>query len=223
MKIHRGAVSAGGRDEGSAQIDCAGDRPQAISTPQPGTPLCPESADPAGDSNDEPVNETNSQLSDAARLQLVSEGYFVLGQVPYALKVVRARMRHVRRHKWVIRTRLEPGDQQEVEIVRLIFELYGCQNMPVNHILNNLRAQNIPARRNTARWSLGKIDRILTDPVYIGATRYKDFVRYGAFQPIIEPWIFHAAMSRRHFEKMSKSGSLVQQKILGPIEGVADE
>lgn len=168
---------------------------------------------------DESTDSKQSHLSDNARVHLAFEGYFVLGQVPYAMKAVRERHRDAKGRKRVVRTRLVPGDQQEVDVVRLIFELYGCQNMPVNHILNYLQVQNIPARRKVSGWSLGKIERILTNPVYIGATRYKDLIRYGAFPPIIEPWIFHAAMSRRYFEKMRKSGSMVQQESIKSNEG----
>ncbi len=152
--------------------------------------------------------------TDDARSSLVLQGFFVLGQIPYAMKAVRERCRRPRTGKIAVRTRLEPGDQQEIDVVRLIFELYKCQNMPVNHILNSLRAQNIPPHRNVAGWSLGRVDRILTDPVYIGASRFKEAVRYNAFQPIVEPWIFYAALSRRHFDKLSKAGSSLQQDTL---------
>jgi hypothetical protein len=182
-----------------------------------------EGAEPADNTNEEIANDPQGQLADEARLSLIIDGYFVLGQVPYGMKIVRERQRHARTNKWVIRARLEPGDQQEVRIIRLIYELYACQNMPVNHIANSLRAQRIPPRRTATTWTLATIDRILADPVYIGATRYKDVVRYGAFRPVIEPWIFHAAQSRRCFEKLSKSGSLVQQGVLESIEGDIDE
>ena len=221
MKVHHGAVSAGGRAAGSERIDRDEEhRGAAGAALLLGTPAGAESAD---NTNDEIANDPQGQLGDEARLSLVSDGYYVLGYVPYGMKTVRERQRHVRTNKWVIRTRLEPGDRQEVKIVRLIYELYACQNMPVNHILNSLLAQKIPTRESVATWTLTKIDGILVDPVYIGATRYKGVVRYGAFPPVIEPWIFYAAQSRRHFEKLSKSGSLVQQGIFEPVEGEIDE
>jgi len=224
MKVHHGAVSAGGREEESERIDRSGDHRQAtgaVLRPEKG--LTPEDAEPLDVTIDENANDPPGPVADPALLSLISDGFFVLGHVPYGMKTVRERHRRARTNKWVTHTRLEPGDRQEVRIVRLIYELYACQNMPVNHILNNLRAQNIPTRRGAAAWTLTKIDRLLIDPIYIGATRYKGVVRYGAFPPVIEPWIFYAAQSRRHFEKLSKYGSLVQQGIFEPVEGEIDE
>lgn len=224
MKAHHDAVSAGDRDEEFEPTDRSGNILQATGTAQqPEDRLEHEEVEPPTPANDGTANTPQGNLSDEARFSLVSSGFFVLGQVPYGMRIVRERQRQLRTNKWATRSRLEPGDRQEVRIVRLIYELYACRNMPVNHILNSLLAQRVPTRQSVATWTLTKIDRILVDPVYIGATHYKGVVRYGAFQPIIEPWIFHAAQSRRCFERLSKSGSLVQQGILELVEGDIDE
>jgi len=157
------------------------------------------------------------------RFAVVVDGYFVLGHVPYGMRLIRERQRSARINKWVSRARLERGDQQEVRIVRLIFELYACQRMPLNHILNSLRAEGVPVRANSTAWTVPRLERIIDDPSYIGASRFKGVVRYGAFEPIVEPWIFFAAQSRRHFEKLSKSGSVIQQRDLVHDEGECDE
>lgn len=191
--------------------------------PRPDARVDSGGADAVPVTTDETACGPSINISDEARMALVCGGYFVLGQIPYGMKAAHERQRSARTNKWVIRSRLEPGDRQEVKIVRLIFELYVCRTMPVNHILNSLLAEEIPIPSGVTAWTLAKIDRILGDPSYIGATRYKDVIRYGAFPPVIESWIFHAAQSRRCFEKLSKSGSLVQHGILESGEGDVDE
>ena len=161
--------------------------------------------------------------ADEVRTQLVLDGYFPHAQAPYGTRAVHLQVKHAKTGRMARRTRLEPGPPDEIEIVRLIFELYACQKIPVNHILNVLRAEKVPTTSSrTDRWSLRKVDRILCNPVYIGAAEYKGLVRSGAFTPIVEPWLFHAAQSRRYFEKLSKSGSLVGENNTGQHRGGTD-
>ena len=49
---------------------------------------------------------TNHSLSENARIRLLQEGYFVLGQVPYAMKAVRERKRSAQTGRRVVRTKL---------------------------------------------------------------------------------------------------------------------
>ena len=51
------------------------------------------------------------------------------------------------------------------------------------------------------------VKRILLDPVYMGANKYKDQVKLGTHTPIVEPWLFYAAQSRWLFEWGRRGGS----------------
>jgi len=89
--------------------------------------------------------------------------------------------------------------------------------------LNSLRAEGVPVHTGSAAWTVPRLERIIDDPAYIGASHFKGVVRYRAFEPIVEPWIFCAAQSRRHFEKLSKSGSVVQLRDRAQDEGDFNE
>ena len=217
---NQGAVSAGdrallaGRDRfGLGRVRGKSALPARSTTAAGATPI----------PDDELEVAVCSSFEGDPRFAVVVDGYFVLGHVPYGMRLIRERQRSARINKWVLRARLERGDPQEVRVVRLIFELYACQRMPLNHILNSLRAEGVPAHASSTAWTVPRLERIIDDPSYIGASRFKGVIRYGAFEPIVEPWIFFAAQSRRHFEKLSKSGSMIQQRNLVHDEGENDE
>lgn len=141
------------------------------------------------------------------------EGWFIYGgDAPYATRKV-----HVHRSERDPRTastsltrkraRLEPGEPQEIEIVRLIFELYACDKLHLSRIRNILIAENAPPPQRSKGWSIPMVKRILLDPVYMGANKYKDQVKLGTHAPIVEPWLFYAAQSRWLFEWERRGGS----------------
>lgn len=85
---------------------------------------------------------------------------------------------------------------EEVSIVRLIFDLYVNGGQSRSAIALMLNAKGVKPPHNNTRWSIYKVEHILSDPVYIGALRYKNLVRFNTIEPIVIPDIFYAAQAR---------------------------
>ena len=85
------------------------------------------------------------------------------------------------------------AESEEATIVRLIFDLFvSCDHSrPV--IATLLNAQGVKPPRNNAKWTAFKIDTILADPIYIGTSRYKSFLRQNTFETLVDPALFYAA------------------------------
>jgi len=135
------------------------------------------------------------------------QGYFVGSHVPYALRLARmCRSLEHSSNSDLPGNVLIPGDTQDIEIVRLIFDFFVNQDMPRARILNLLRAQQVPPPHGGKFWHPRSSDLILTDPCYIGANRYGRLIQFGAFPAIIEPSLFYAAQSRLSLQMGRKRG-----------------
>lgn len=144
-----------------------------------------------------------------------AEGWWVSPYAPYGMKRVEVPLSdpNVRPTRDNCRFNLIAGDAQQIEVVRLIFDLYSYRKQSVMDIVNLLRAEKISAGECAKDWNNITVERVLTDPIYIGAYRYKTFVRYEAFPAVIEPWLYYVALarlySRRKLNLRDRSVSLI--------------
>ncbi len=139
------------------------------------------------------------QINSPRREELLScfhAGQFTGVHVPYGYK--RKAASHLLKAG---ESNIAPRDDdasEEVSIVRLIFDLYVNGGQSRSAIALLLNAKGVKPPHNNARWALFKVDHILCDPVYIGALRYKDLIRFNSCEPIIIPDIFYAAQARMY-------------------------
>ena len=91
---------------------------------------------------------------------------------------------------------LVPGSLQEIEIVRLIFDLFVSHNYTVTEISNLLNAQRIKAPNKSKIWNSKKVKSLMSSPVYIGSNQYGACVKHNAFPALIERSTFCAAQAR---------------------------
>jgi hypothetical protein len=101
---------------------------------------------------------------------------------------------------------LEPGSPAEREVVRLIFDLYGCRNLSLNRVASLLQSQEVSPPRGVSAWNVGQVKNILTDPVYIGALRYQNLICYDVMTPMVEEWLFYWVQSRYSIERKRNAG-----------------
>lgn len=155
--------------------------------------------------------EKRNPLSTDRRLYLFANGWWVSPKLPYAMKKAEDPGPNLRKNNGsAIRCYdLFAGDAQQLEVVRLVFDMYGLQRQSVGEIVNLLRAEKVSAGDRAKVWSYLMVERLLTDPVYIGAYRYKTFVRYAAFPAVIEPWIYYVAQARLYSEKAMRERSIL--------------
>ncbi len=127
---------------------------------------------------------------------LFFDGFFLQAKVPYGMRKVQ--VKNVFQDKEMNNPvfTFEPGDPSEVEIVRMIFELYVSHDYNRTEICALLNAQEIRGPQKNGTWNAGNIKTILKSPFYIGANQYRGFVKYDVFTPIIEKYIFYEAQSK---------------------------
>ncbi len=98
------------------------------------------------------------------------------------------------------------AESEEASIVRLIFDLYVTSRHSRPAIAHLLNAQQVRPPRNNAKWTPFKVDSLLTDPVYIGASRYKNFLRQNSFEVLVDPIVFYTAQAMLLAEKRERAG-----------------
>lgn len=121
---------------------------------------------------------------------LFFEGHFLQTSIPYGLKRVQVFDLKENNPSSVPLFAFEPGEPSEVEIVRMIFDLFVNHNYNRSEICNLLNAQEIDAPKNCKAWNQKKIKSILACPLYIGANQYLEFIKFDVFKPIIKKSVY---------------------------------
>jgi len=127
---------------------------------------------------------------------LFFDGFFLQAKIPYGLKKVPVQDTL---NDSVTPTPLftfAPGDPSEVEIVRMIFELFVSHGYNRTEICSLLNAQEVRAPQKNGAWNAGNIKTILESPFYIGANQYRGFIKHDVFPAIIQKYIFYEAQAR---------------------------
>lgn len=138
-------------------------------------------------------------------LRLFFSGYYIKNSVPYGMKRVPvketidgicfSRKRHI----------LTPGESSDIEMVKLIFDLFVNHDYNRTEICNLLNAQRVGSPNKSDLWNTSKILTILKSPLYTGANQYLGCVIYNVFPPIIEKSVFFEAQARISlFQKCSQ-------------------
>ena len=91
---------------------------------------------------------------------------------------------------------LVPGTTQEIEIVRLMFDLYVNHGYTFTNISNLLNAQGVAAPNKCNVWNPKKVKNILTSVVYIGSNQFGACIKHNVFPAIIDRSIFYAAQAK---------------------------
>jgi len=91
---------------------------------------------------------------------------------------------------------LAPGSEQEIEIVRLIFNLFVDHGYTLTEIANLLNAQGVRAPNKSKIWSGKKLKSLMTSVVYIGSNQYGACVKHDVFPALIERPTFCAAQTQ---------------------------
>jgi DNA invertase Pin-like site-specific DNA recombinase len=147
--------------------------------------------------------------------KIASTGYWAGGSPPYAMQRLLldearnpVRMLKDGEHKAIHNQRvtLAPGDDDQVSVVRTIFDRFATQGVDPGEIADRLNFEGIPSPGGS-KWSKGSVMWILQDEVYAGAMVWNrtsqkmksrsrrnppgEWVRAeGAFEPIVPNEVF---------------------------------
>ena len=91
---------------------------------------------------------------------------------------------------------LVPGSLQEVEIVRLIFNLFVDHGYTMTEIANLLNAQGVEAPNKSKIWSGKKLKSLMSSVVYIGSNQYSACVKHDVFPALIDKSTFYTAQAK---------------------------
>lgn len=127
---------------------------------------------------------------------LFLEDNFLQASTPYGLKRVKIQPQNYSYKSDVRNVTFEPGEAAEIEIVRMIFELFVNHDHNRAEICNLLNAQQVKAPNKNKAWNQKIIKSILECPFYIGANRYQEFIKHDVFMPIDEKSIYYEAQAR---------------------------
>ena len=130
-----------------------------------------------------------------SRCKQFLNGCYVSTFAPYGMKRIPKDVFHdglaVSNHHILV-----PGSPQEIEIVRLIFNLFVNHNYTITEISNLLNAQGIKAPNKSKTWSGKKIKSLMSSPVYIGSNQYCACVKHDVFPAVIDRTTFSAALAK---------------------------
>lgn len=127
---------------------------------------------------------------------LFLEDNYLQSSTPYGLKKVRIYPQDGPDKFDARSVTFEPGEPAEIEIIRTIFELFVNHDHNRAEICNLLNAQQVRAPNKSKAWNQKTIKSILECPFYIGANRYREFIKHDVFIPIIEKSIYYEAQAR---------------------------
>lgn len=128
--------------------------------------------------------------------RLFFDDSFLQAKVPYGMRKVPVRNAFQNEEETIPIFTFEPGDTSEIEIVRMIFDLYVSHDYTRTEICTLLNSQEVKAPQKNGIWNAGTIKTILKSPFYIGANRYRKFIKHDVFTPIIEKYIFYEAQAK---------------------------
>jgi hypothetical protein len=129
------------------------------------------------------------------RCKLFLNGCYISYSVPYGMK----RIPKAIYNDGLIFSdcyRLVPGSKQEIDIVRLIFNLFVNHDYTMTEISNLLNAQGIKAPNRGKTWSGKKIKSMVTSAFYIGSNQYGACVKHNVFPGLIDRQTFCTAQAK---------------------------
>jgi DNA invertase Pin-like site-specific DNA recombinase len=98
------------------------------------------------------------------------KGKFLGSPVPYGMRL---RIETDERgHRVKGTSLLEPGPEREVEVVRLIFRLYGEQGFSVGDIVNELHRRGVASPEGREWWHKSTLTYLLRNRCYVGDARW---------------------------------------------------
>jgi hypothetical protein len=132
------------------------------------------------------------------------QGYFVKSVPPYGMKRVSRKAPDKTSRGSHSHFVLVPGDPEEIQIVRLIFDLFINHDYNRSDISNLLNAQGVEPPGRKTIWKSDIVGIILRDPVYIGANYHQRTIRYDVFPSILDKFIFYEAQAKIMRERIPR-------------------
>jgi hypothetical protein len=146
-------------------------------------------------------------------LSLFLEGYYLKSTAPFGMKRVPTRRSKRKAISESQRFKLMPGEIEEIEIVRLIFDLFVNHNYSLTKICNLLNAQGVKSPHIRNVWSTNVVRTVLSSAVYIGSNEFCGCFKPGVFPPIVDRSIFFEAQAKLNQKQIALQISDKRSKV----------
>lgn len=130
------------------------------------------------------------------RLKLFLNGCFINPIAPYGMRRIPIDEENCNLPTLASRHTLVPGSPQEIEIVRLVFNLYVDFGYTFTGISNLLNAQSVTAPNKSPFWNARKVRSLLASAFYIGSNQYSACIKHNVFPALIDRSTFYAAQAK---------------------------
>ena len=138
----------------------------------------------------------DSKTIPKSSLRLFMEGCYVKSAAPFGMKRVATEQSKSRKNPKCECFKLVPGELEEIEIVRLIFDLFVHHNYTLTKICNLLNAQGVKSPNIRHVWRTKTVRAVLTCFAYIGANEFCGYFKLGVFPPVVDRSIFFEAQAK---------------------------
>jgi len=139
-----------------------------------------------------------------AHLKHFLKGYYVRNVMPYGMKRIAIETPGEKPSDLRAHYVLMPGKPDEVQIIRLIFDLFVNHDYNRTDICNLLNAQGVKPPGQKTIWRSNIVSAILKDPVYIGANHHLKTIRLDVFPSVLDKFMFFEAQAKIFQERIPR-------------------
>lgn len=150
------------------------------------------------------------------------KGYYMGGRVPYGFQLENTVINGMRTSRFIPK-------QEEIEVIKLIYELYSDPDVTLGDVLRELIKRDYHKKRGTA-WHTARISELLRNPVYVKADAdiYNFYASHNAnmINPVSDyigtNGVFLYKGSNGDKKKLKQYDLVNRDVVLAPHEGVID-
>jgi len=132
-------------------------------------------------------------------------GSYISSFAPYGMRRIPLRNRYNENYTFSCHYTLIPGVSHEIEIVRLMFDLYVNHGYTLTDISNLLNAQGVSAPYKSKFWNPQKVKTIVASVVYIGSNQFGACIKHNVFPALIDRSTYFAAQDKIYRKRVNVS------------------
>jgi len=139
------------------------------------------------------------------KLMLFLNGFYLNAFAPFGLRLLKNYGPETQVPPYLSGQLLAPGPINEVDIVRLVFNLFVDHGYNYTEISNLLNAQGIKPPSTVQSWSHRALKVLLQSAIYIGVNKFRGCIKHNVVPPLIDRIQFFNAQSKILANRISRT------------------